>query len=282
MYKKNKNKVADLGGAAALVGVLTAIVLAQIIVSEFSTANLLQFYFIIIVHATFGLLDDLINISNLIKIVAPYFMAIPIVLLVNQTLLTLGPYTIDLGYWYVYLIAPVYLLVVTNLINMHSGYNGLASGLTWILLLTLGIRSVLFGQTEHLFYLLPVFGALSILIFFDKYPTKMFWGNIGSMMMGACVGAYIIISNAEIFGIIILLPHIFDFFLYLISVFIKKKKFLKIKFGELRKDGTIKAPTKYKLKFLLPYYFRLTEKQTTWILYGITAIFCILGLAVGV
>ena len=53
------------------------------------------------------------------------------------------------------------------------------------------------------------------------------------------------------------------------------------KFGGLRKDGTIRAPKtmKYKsLKFLIVTWFRLTEQQATWILYGVTGIFCIIGL----
>lgn len=280
MYKKEKPSITNLGGVAALVGVMIAIVLAQILVKEFSTADLLIFYFIVIISASFGLIDDLISINNMLKIIAPYFMALPIALLVSDV--RIGPWPIGVGVLFVYFIAPIYVLVVTNLVNTHSGYNGLASGLSWIIMLTLAIRTVLVGQIEQLFLLLPVFGALSVLIFFDKYPAKTIWGNVGSMMMGSAIGAYLIVTNAEIFGIIILFPHIIDFLLYLYGTFIKKEKFEKVKFGKLRADGTIIAPTKYKLKFLLPYYFRLTEKQTTWILYITTAVFCAIGLVVGV
>ncbi|MEM4260313.1 MAG: hypothetical protein QXG00_03680 [Candidatus Woesearchaeota archaeon] len=280
MYKKNKPHITNLGGVAALVGVMIAIVLAQILVKEFSTANLLIFYFIVIINASFGLIDDLISINNTLKIIAPYFMALPIALLVSDV--RIGPWPISMGVLFVYFIAPIYILVVTNLVNTHSGYNGLASGLSWIIMLTMAIRTIIMGDIEKLFFLVPVFGALSVLIFFDRYPAKAIWGNVGSMMMGSAIGAYLIVTNTEIFGIIILFPHIVDFILYLYGTFIKKEKFEKVKFGKIREDGTIIPPTKYKLKFLLPYYFRLNEKQTTWILYGITALFCVIGLVVGV
>jgi UDP-N-acetylglucosamine--dolichyl-phosphate N-acetylglucosaminephosphotransferase len=282
MYKANKPKISNLGGTAALVGFLAAIVLAQVIVREFSTANLLIYYFIVIIHASFGLIDDLINTSNRIKIIAPYFMALPVALLVTNTTLNVGFASLNLGLWFVYLIAPVYLLVVTNLVNMQSGFNGLASGSTWILMFAVILRTIFLGQLDLLFYIFPVFGALTILRFYDSYPAQMIWGNIGSMMMGSALGAFLIITKAELFGVIILIPHIVDFSLYLFSITIARQRFEKVKFGKLRKDGTIIAPTPYKLKFLLPYCFRLTEKQTVYILYAITALFCVIGLVVGV
>ncbi len=282
MYKRNKPILANLGGAAALVGIFVAIVLSQVIVKEFSTSSLLIFYFIVIIHSVSGLMDDLINTSNVIKVIAPYFMALPVALLVQDNVVNLFGFSIEMGLAFNFIIAPVYLLVVTNLINMHSGFNGLASGTSWLLMLALGIRTIMFGKIELLFYLLPVFGALTVLWFFDKYPAKMIWGNVGSMMVGSAIGAFIIVSNAEIFGLIILMPHIIDFLLYLYCVLVKGRNFLKVKFGKLRLDGTIKAPTPLKLKFLLPYYFRLTEKQTVYWLYLVTAVFCVVGLVVGV
>jgi UDP-N-acetylglucosamine--dolichyl-phosphate N-acetylglucosaminephosphotransferase len=281
-YKQGKKLIPHMGGAAALVGILVSVVLSQLIVYEFSTASLLIYFFVVIIHALFGLIDDLIYTNNLIKIVSPYFMALPVFLLTSSTILYFGQISIDFGAWYIYLIAPIYFIVISNLVNTHSGFNGLSTGLTWIILLALGIRTILIGEITDLFYLLPIFGGVTILWYFDKYPSRMLPTNVGSLMMGAAVGAYIIVTHALLFGIIIFLPHIIDFGLYLYSVIVKRKNFEKIKYGKLRKDGTIVAPTPLKLKFLFPYYFRLTEKQTVWILYAITAIFCAIGLIMGV
>ena len=55
------------------------------------------------------------------------------------------------------------------------------------------------------------------------------------------------------------------------------------KFGKIRKDGTIDPPQsmKYKsLKFLVVSWLKLTEKQSTFVLYGITMIFCVVGLII--
>lgn len=281
-YKTGKRFVPNMGGIAALVGILASIVLSQLIVYEFSTANLLIYFFIVIMHALFGLIDDLIYTSNLIKIISPYFMALPIFILAANTSLSIGSMSWNLGPWFIYLIAPLYFILITNLVNTHSGYNGLSIGLSWLVMLALGIRTIIHGQPTLLFYLLPVFGGITILWLFDRYPSRLLPTNVGTLVMGSAIGAYIIVTGSLLFGLIIFIPHLIDFGLYLFGTIFKRQKFEKVKYGKLRKDGTIEAPTPYKLKFLLPYYFRLTEKQATWCLYLITAVFCAIGLLIGI
>jgi len=58
----------------------------------------------------------------------------------------------------------------------------------------------------------------------------------------------------------------------------KIKKIGEVKFGGLREDGTLIVPNPLTFKWLFPYYYRLTERQTMWIMYAITTAFGILGL----
>jgi len=146
----------------------------------------------------------------------------------------------------------------------------------------MGLRSLIIGDYLSLFYLMPILGGLFVWTFYEFLVGGFLWTNVGSMMVGSAVGAYIVLTGAYVFGAIILIPHIIDFIMYVYSVTIGRKNFDKIKFGKLRKDGTIESPTRLKLKFLLPYYFKLTEKQTTILLFIFTGIFCVLGLYLGV
>ena len=57
---------------------------------------------------------------------------------------------------------------------------------------------------------------------------------------------------AHNFPSVILLPHIADFVMFM---YLKMNGKPFVKFGELRKDGTLKVPNPIKMKFLLPYYF---------------------------
>jgi len=58
------------------------------------------------------------------------------------------------------------------------------------------------------------------------------------------------------------------------------KKLGELKFGEVRDDGTIKVPNPWTLKWTCPYYLRLTEHQSMWIMYILTTIFGVIGLSV--
>ena len=120
-------------------------------------------------------------------------------------------------------------------------------------------------------------GGIVSFWFFNKYPSKIFEGNIGPLVFGACIGTLLVIKGLFIFGIFILLPHVADFVMFM---YLKANRKPFIKFGELRKDGTLKVPNPFKMKFLLPYYFRLSEKEVVHYLYGITTFFCVTGLVI--
>lgn len=275
MYKRDRPNVSNLGGLAILAGIMTSLVFAQFLLEKQVSHNLLIFYFMIFSYAMFGLADDLLDVGRKLKIYIPLFLSLPILLLLDGAPKT-GIYVAGADIGLLYLIAaPTYVMVVSNLINMHSGFNGLSCGLSYIVLSFLVIRVLLSDQPENVVYILPVFGSILAFLYYETYPAKIFWANIGSLMVGAAVGGFIVLTHLEIFGIIILIPHIINFLMYVVW---KIKKIGEVKFGGLREDGTLVVPNPLTLKWLFPYYFRLTEKQTMWIMYAITTAFGILAL----
>lgn len=272
-YKFDKHLVPTNGGLAILLGVFCSLIIAQILVS--SVDRLLIFYLIVVTFAFFGLVDDLIDVGRALKIVFPFFLALPISLLNVDTNIWIGFMQIELGVIYTFIISPIYVMVVVNMINMHSGYNGLSVGLSLILFIFVGIASFIQNGAESLIYLMPILGATLAFFHYNKYPSRIFEGNCGSLMLGSALGGLIVLNNMEIFGIIILIPHIINFLMYVVW---KIEKVGEIKFGQLREDGTLKVPNRLTMKWIIPYYFRVTEAQATLILYGITAMFGAIGL----
>lgn len=272
MYKKGRPKVPTMGGLAILVGIVAGLICAQFFVQD--VVKLLIFYFIVITFAIFMLIDDLIDVGRKLKIIVPFFLALPIALLNIDTSLSLYFFQIELGAFYSYVIAPLYLMVVANLINMHSGFNGLATGLSLILLIAIGIKAFMMHGISQLCYLMPVLGAGLAFFWFNKYPSRIFEGNVGSFTLGSAIGGLLILYNMEFFGGIILIPHIVNFLMY---VYWRIKKYPLVKFGRIRKDRTLVVPNPLTLKWVFPYYFRLTEKQSILIMYILTVLFCIVG-----
>ena len=241
---------------------------------------------VISIFGIFGILDDLLHISWGPKVLLPICFSFPLMIVFSPQSIILPFYGefdlsrllffgIDYSDLFKVLIAPIYVMVVANLINMHSGFNGLQSGLSSILLATVVIKSIIEGDTNNLSIPIIFLGGMTAFWFYNKYPAQIFEGNIGPLVVGASIGTLIVTKGLFVFGIFILLPHITDF-LMLMYYRLNSKPF--VKFGELRDDGTIRAPNPFKMKFLLPFYFNLSEKQTVIILYCITIFFCIGGL----
>jgi len=280
MYKKDKPEIPSIGGLIIIASILTSLVVALIMVNVLghqTITNLLIIYFLILVYGLFGLADDLFTIGHTWKIIVPFFLAMPIVALLSDTNLNLGFTQFDFGSMYLFLIAPAYIMVSSNLINMHSGYNGLACGLSYILLSFIMIRVYFESGMENIYLFLPLFGSLLAFIYYETYPARVFWGNSGSLMTGAALGAFLVINKLEVYGMVIMIPHIINFLMYLVW---KIKKLGGVKFGILREDGTIQVPNQWTLKWLFPYHMRLTEHQSMWILYALTTLSGIIGLIV--
>jgi len=275
MYKKDRPQIPNIGGLTILAGTMGALMVAQFFVPM---NDILVFYFIVFAFGLFGLADDLFDVGRFSKVIIPLILALPIAILCKDTRISLIFMELDLGTLYVYIICPLYLMVVANLVNMHSGFNGLSVGLSSNLLIFITAKAYLVNGTnglESLYYIMPIFGALIAFQYYDFYPAKILWGNIGSLMIGSAIGGLILINHLEVFGIVLLIPHTINFLMYVVW---KIKKLGEVKFGEVREDGTLKVPNPWTLKWVLPYYFRVTENQSMWAMYILTTLFGLLAI----
>ncbi|MFH0861083.1 MAG: hypothetical protein V1921_07770 [Candidatus Altiarchaeota archaeon] len=281
MYKPDKHDVPTMGGIAILGGVMVSLIVAQLLIESHEfVEKLLIFYFIVFIYGVFGLLDDLIKIKSRWKrVYIPLFLALPIALLNTGEYITFSPLDFQLyvGWLKPYVIAPLYVMVVANMVNMHAGFNGLSGGLSWILMFFVGLKVVLDGNVSQLNYLMPIFGSLLAFMWYNKYPSRIFLGNSGTMITGVAVGGLLVLYNMEIFGLVILLPHIFNFLLWIYWL-MNMHVHPHVKFARLREDGTIEPPNKLTLKYIVTHYFRVGELRAILILYGITTVFGIIGL----
>lgn len=273
-YKAGEKMVPTGGGIAILIIAMLGLSLNSLLF-KFTPTN----YVILIVIALFGLfgiLDDMIDIGHASKLLLMYYCSYPLIQYATHTSVN-APYfgTIELGIIYLQLIIPTYVLVTANLVNMHSGYNGLASGLSVIVLISLIIKSILVGNVENIFSVISITGATLGFYFYERYPSRIFWGNIGSLTVGSAIGVIIVIQGFILSGFVMLIPHTINFLMY---VYWRVKKYPLYKFGTVRPDGTLQVPNPLTLKWILPYYIKINEKHATWAMFLLTGIFCVLGI----
>ena len=175
--------------------------------------------------------------------------------------------------------------MVANLKNMHAGFNGLQSGTALIILSFLLLKSAMDNNFTNLYTIAALTGAQLIFFWYNKYPSKILEGNIGSLAVGAAIGAGIVVQHYLLAGIVMLMPHIINFLMYVYWRIMHKRhpddeRWQIVKFGKVRDDGTLEVPNRLTLKWLLPYHFRMTERQVVYSMYLLTLGFCILGLFV--
>ncbi|MCQ6963435.1 UDP-N-acetylglucosamine-1-phosphate transferase [Methanolobus chelungpuianus] len=273
-YKLKITMVPERGGIAILLVAMVCFSLATLFF-KFSTTNYVALI-VVSLFGLFGILDDMVDIGRVTKLLLMYYCSYPLIQYATTTAFTFPTVgNFETGILYLQFVVPTFVLVASNLVNMHSGFNGLASGLSTIVLISLTIRSVIVGDIENIFALVCIAGATLAFFLYDRYPSKIFWGNVGSLTTGAAIGAFIIIQGFVISGFIMLIPHTINFLLY---VYWRVMKFPVAKFGKTREDGTLEVPNPLTLKWVLPYYYRVTERQATYAMYIFTGFFCLLGI----
>ena len=209
--KPAKPEVAELGGIAALFAFsisLSLFVGLSKLLSNVSEPPYLAAISAFFIAAVVGLIDDISNIRQRLKIVAVAFAALPLMLV------HIGPEVVDLplgasldlqgnyylAYWL--LLVPIGVTGAANAMNMSAGYNGLESGQIAIASGALLLVGVTQGAPESS---LVIFAALvgcgASLYVFNRFPARVFVGDIGTLGMGAAYAAGVSVITASISAI---------------------------------------------------------------------------------
>lgn len=108
----------------------------------------------------------------------------------------------DLGYW----IIPFIVFIVvgfSNAVNLTDGLDGLASGVTLIVVTTLAVLTSALGFAQLSVFGLLVGSACLGFIWFNSNPAQVFMGDVGSLALGGAVASMAVLSRTELFLLII-------------------------------------------------------------------------------
>ena len=173
------------------VGIVSAFLLGVLLLYRYGqVSRLAESYFIgviaaAILMAAISLVDDLLDISFLIKLATQLIAAVAAIASGLWVHVLALPYygTVDIG-WLGIPLSIFFLLFVTNAMNFIDGLNGLSAGVTfWACLFLAGIAGVYGGFFVYTASLLLAGGALGFLPF--NFPKgKIFMGDVGSQFCG--------------------------------------------------------------------------------------------------
>ncbi len=89
------------------------------------------------------------------------------------------------GNWLGFAFAVFLLLATVNGVNIADGLDGLAAGLTAIAAGVIAFLSWQRGQVEPSLFAVTLCGSCLGFLVFNRYPAKVFMGDVGSMALGA-------------------------------------------------------------------------------------------------
>ncbi|MFV0556864.1 MAG: glycosyltransferase family 4 protein [Lactovum sp.] len=155
--------------------------------SDYIWPYILAAFVVIIV----GLLDDIYEISPRYKILGIVLASI-IVWLFTYTRLDNfkipfdGP-LIEFPTWLSFIFTIIWIVAITNAFNIIDGLDGLASGVSIISLLTMGLVAYFFLPIPNVFIPLTIFTLVAAIAGFFPYnyhPAVIFLGDTGALFLG--------------------------------------------------------------------------------------------------
>ncbi len=219
-HKRDKPMIPRPAGPVIMAGIAAAeITLYLLTMNTAVLAVLLSTTIAFIV----GYIDDSKVMPGLFKPVALLAAAVPIVVLdvlvggVHGDSLNLVFGSVFIPLLYVPLIF-VIIPIAGNTINSIDVLNGVASGFIMIATIPLLTSIAIFGSHEVFLAALPLLFAALAFYRSHRFPSKIFPGDSGTLLLGALYGALAIAGSSEIIGIIALLPAVMNSFLFLASV----------------------------------------------------------------
>jgi len=137
-----------------------------------------------------GLADDLKGLPARVKFLAELLAAIVLCIAgvrITDIELT-SQWVLPLGGWGC-LLTILWIVGVTNAVNLSDGLDGLAAGICSIACGVIAIFAVHSGVTIMAVFMLALLGSLSGFLVFNFNPARIFMGDCGSLFLGFTIAA---------------------------------------------------------------------------------------------
>ncbi len=263
IHKLSKQEVAESGGVAVLFGFIVG-VLFYVAINTFyfhSMKNIVEIFAMIssvLIIGFIGFIDDLlgwkIGLTKKMRLLLLAFASIPLVVINVGVSTMMG---IEFGVIYPLILVPIGIMGASATFNFIAGYNGLEASQGILILSALAIVSFLTGNGWLSFICLAMVVCLATFYVFNKYPARVFPGDILTYSVGALIAIASILGNFEKIAVFFFTPYIIETFLK-IRGGLKKESFAKV-----NSDGSLEMPYKkfYGLEHIAIYILRKIKKD---------------------
>ena len=248
VHKQDKRQVAEMGGITVVFGVLLAL-LVMIALETFyygdgSIIELLAATLSLLIAALIGMVDDMlgwrIGLRQSEKVLLTFMVPIPIMVVNAGHAMMTFPFLgkVELGLLYPLLIVPIGIIGATNAFNMLAGYNGLEALQGIAIFSTLAYLCWELKAFDAFVISTCIVGALLAFLIFNRYPSKVFPGDVLTYFAGAGVAVVAILGNIERFAAML-------FALYYVELLLKARgRFKPAWEAKVLEDGSLAVKEK--------------------------------------
>ena len=290
---KHPRNVAASGGIvvvmAFVVGVLSYVAIRTFFIS-YNSVNLEIFALlsVILILAIVGLTDDLLGwkhggLSARFRVFLAFLSSIPLVV-INAGVHEISiPFfrSINLGIFYPLVLIPLGIAGATTTYNFLAGFNGLEAGQGIIILSFLSFVAYATGSSWLALIGLIMVSCLVVFYFYNKFPAKVFPGDILTYSIGALIASMAILGNFEKIAVFVFTPYIIETGLKL------RGKLKKESFAIPKKDGSLRLPykkiyglTHLAVLILSKFKKKVYERDVVYLIFIFQILICLIGLKI--
>lgn len=137
----------------------------------------------------FGVWDDRANLGYRVKLVGQMLAALAVIAIGGIRFESL-PFLSEgeLPLWAGVPLTMLFLVAVSNAVNLTDGLDGLAGGLSFLTLAGTAYLAYLSNDSAVLILTIPFMGGLLGFLRFNTYPARIFMGDGGSQLLGFTMG----------------------------------------------------------------------------------------------
>ena len=222
-WHKSKEGTPTMGGLFFIGGSLVSVALFGIpLLVRGGDLNLLKVFVMALLYGAVGFIDDFVKfvkkqnqgLTAIQKLIFQFAIAAGFLFSMKENLTTALdlPFTdasLELG-WFYWVFAIVFLVLVTNAVNLTDGIDGLAGSTTLVAFVFFTAISVLRNHLEASLFSVAICGAMIGFLIYNIYPARIFMGDTGSLFLGGAVAGMAFWLNNPLLIVLVGFVYLFE------------------------------------------------------------------------
>jgi UDP-GlcNAc:undecaprenyl-phosphate GlcNAc-1-phosphate transferase len=173
--------------------------------------------------------------------------------------------------WLTYLVTTAWIVIVTNSINLIDGLDGLCTGISAIIAITLTVVAFQAGHDPVVVAGLALSGALLGFLPFNFPPARIFVGDTGALFVGYCL-AILALEGYQRATVITFLVPLLAFAVPLLDTSLSILRRIRARKGVMQAD-------RMHMHHRLLREYHGDHRPAVLSLYGLTACFCLIAVS---